>query len=96
MPNYRLTPLAEQDLQAIWQYSFEHWGNSQANYYIDEMVCAFEGLAVSSLQGISCDHIRVGYKYYRQGKHLIYFKTANYGVAVVRILHQRMLPSLHL
>ena len=96
MPSYRLAPLAEQDMETIWKYSFEKWGINQANYYTDELVSAFEGLAVSSLQGISCDHIRVGYKFYRQRKHLIYFKTTNYGVAVMRILHERMLPRLHL
>jgi toxin ParE1/3/4 len=92
MASYRLALLAEQDMEAIWEYSFEQWGINQAN----ELVSAFEGLAASSSQAISCDNIRVGYKFYRQGKHLIYFKTTNYGVAVIRILHERMLPSLHL
>ena len=96
MPSYRLAPLAEQDMEAIWEYTFEHWGINQANFYTDELVSVFEGLAASSSQEISCDNIRVGYKFCRQGKHLIYFKTTNYGVAVIRILHERMLPSLHL
>ena len=96
MASYRLAPLAEQDMETIWEYSFEQWGINQANYYTDELVSAFEDLAASPSQASSCDYIRVGYKIYRQGKHLIYFKTTNYGVAVVRILHERMMPSLHL
>ncbi|MFT6805696.1 MAG: toxin ParE1/3/4 [Glaciecola sp.] len=96
MASYRLAPLAEQDMEAIWEYSFEQWGINQANFYTDELVSTFEGLAASSSQALSCDNIRVGYKFYRQGKHLIYFKATNYGVAVVRILHGRMLPSRHL
>jgi toxin ParE1/3/4 len=96
MASYRLAPLAEQDMEAIWEYSFEQWGINQANFYTDEMVSAFEGLAASSSQALSCDNILVGYKFYHQGKHLIYFKATNYGVAVVGILHELMLPSLHL
>lgn len=96
MPSYHLSPLAEQDIEAIWEYSYENWGINQANDYIDELVTAFEGLAASSSKGVACDNIRVSYRFYRQGKHLIYFKTTVYGIAVVRILHERMLPSLHL
>ncbi|MFT4994808.1 MAG: toxin ParE1/3/4 [Paraglaciecola sp.] len=96
MPSYRLAPMAEQDMKAIWEYAYKYSGISQANDYIDELVSVFEGLAVSSSHGISCDHLRVAYKFYRQGKHLIYFKTTDYGVAIIRMLHARMLPSLHL
>ncbi|WJG08148.1 type II toxin-antitoxin system RelE/ParE family toxin [Aliiglaciecola sp. LCG003] len=96
MASYRLAPLAELDMEAIGEYSFEQWGINQANYYADELVLAFEGLAESPCLGVSCDNVRVGYKFYRQGKHLIYFKTTDYGVAVIRILHERMSPSLFL
>jgi toxin ParE1/3/4 len=51
-------------------------------------VSALEGLVASSSKAISCVNIRVGYKFYRQGKHLVYFKTTNYGVAVLRILNK--------
>jgi toxin ParE1/3/4 len=73
MASYRLAPLAEQDMETIWEYSFEQWGINQANYYTDELVSTFEDLAASTSQASSCDDIRVGYKIYRQGKHLIYF-----------------------
>lgn len=77
MPSYHLSPLAEQDMEAVWKYSYKNCGMKQANDYTDELVSAFEGLAASSSQVISCDNIRVGYKFCRQGKHLIYFKTTN-------------------
>ncbi len=96
MPDYRLTPKAEQDLEAIWIYSLEQWGKHKADSYIDSIVSAFGDLATSSIMAISCDHIRVGYRFCREGKHISYFKAADYGIAIVRILHERMLPSLHL
>lgn len=35
MPEYRLTPAAEGDLEGIWLYTAEQWGVKQANHYID-------------------------------------------------------------
>jgi len=47
-------------------------------------------------QGQDCDDIRPGYRR-RAAEHLfIYCRIADYGIAVVRILHERMLASLHL
>ena len=67
------------------------------NYFIaQDYVKAFGELANSSKLAISCDHIRVGYRFCREGKHVVYFKMTVYGIAIIRILHERMLPSLHL
>ncbi|WP_395344211.1 hypothetical protein PN836_005370 [Ningiella sp. W23] len=39
---------------------------------------------------ISCDHIsRVGYRFCREGKHVIHFKVTDYGITIIRILHLR-------
>ncbi|GAA6185878.1 MULTISPECIES: type II toxin-antitoxin system RelE/ParE family toxin [Alteromonadaceae] len=96
MPEFWLSPKAEQDLESIWVYSFEHWGLVKADQYIDSLFSAFNELANSSKLAISCDHIRVGYRFCREGKHVIYFKITDYGITITRILHERMLPSIHL
>ena len=96
MPEFWLAPKAEQDLESIWVYSFEHWGQLKADEYIDSLFSAFGELANSSKLAISCDHIRVGYRFCREGKHVIYFKMTDYGIAIIRILLERMQPSLHL
>ncbi|XOV78446.1 MAG: type II toxin-antitoxin system RelE/ParE family toxin [Aestuariibacter sp.] len=96
MPEFRLAPKAEQDLEAIWIYSFQQWGQVKADQYIDSLFSAFDSLTNSTKLAISCDHIRVGYRFCREGKHVIYFKITDYGIAIIRILHERMLPSLHL
>ena len=92
MPEFRLTPKAERDLESIWLYSLEQWGRGQA----DSFFTTFDELASSSKMAISCDQIRIGYRFCREGKHVIYFKVTEYGIAIIRILHERMLPSLHL
>jgi len=45
MAEYRLTPAAERDLEAIWTYTVQQWGTDQASRYIDIMTAAFAELA---------------------------------------------------
>ena len=93
---YRLAPEAKRDLETIWLYSREEWGLKQANRYTDELTDAFAQLAVCPQLGTACDHIRKGYSRSRVGRHLVYYRITDYGIAVIRILHDRMLPARHL
>jgi toxin ParE1/3/4 len=93
---YRLAPEAERDLEGIWRYTFEEWGLEQANRYVDDITAAFAQLAASPTLGVPCDHIREGYRRSRVGRHAIYFRPTNYGIAVIRILHDRMQSTRHL
>lgn len=43
-PEYRLSPLAEQDLAGIWVYTLKNWWREQADSYHAGLVDAFEGL----------------------------------------------------
>ncbi len=96
MAEYRLAPAAERDLEAIWTYTVRHWGLQQANRYIDFLTAAFDELSQSPKTAPACDHIRPGYRRQRVERHLIYFRITNYGIAVVRVLHESMDPSRHL
>ena len=92
---YRLTPEAKRDLEAIWLYTLEEWGLEQANRYTDELTDVFAQLAAGPQLGTACDHIRTGYRRRRVGRHMVYYRMTDYGIAVVRILHDRMLPTRH-
>ncbi len=87
---YRLTPAAARDLESIWLYTFEQWGIEQAHRYTDEIAAAFAQLASNPQLGTACDHIRKGYRRGRVGRHAIYFRITRYGIAVIRLLHERM------
>ena len=93
---YRLTPEAKRDLEAIWLYTFEEWGLEQANRYTDELMDVFAQLAIGPQRGTACDHLRTGYRRSRVGRHVVYYRMTDYGIAVVRMLHDRMLPTRHL
>ena len=92
---YRLSPLAEVDLEAIFIYTVETWSMEQAENYHAAIVSAFEGLAQGKKMGRISD-VREGYFKYAIGLHMIYFKQRDLGVDIIRVLHQRMDVSRHL
>ncbi|MDO9226863.1 MAG: type II toxin-antitoxin system RelE/ParE family toxin [Pseudomonadota bacterium] len=96
MAEYRLAPAAERDLENIWIYTRRQWGAEQANRYTDTLTVAFAELAQSPRTAPACDPIRPGYRRRRVERHMIYFRITTYGIAIVRILHDRMDAPLHL
>lgn len=91
----RLSPEAERDLENIWVYTYENWGISQANKYIDKFSAAFDQLANNPQLGTKCDHIRKDYRRMPIARHVIYYRLTEYGISVIRILHERMFPLRH-
>ena len=96
MAEYRLTPAAEHDLETIWTYTLQQWGAAQAGRHTDMLMAAFADLAQSPKTAAACDHIRPGYRRRSVDRHMIYFRITAYGIAVVRILHDRMDAQRHL
>ncbi|WP_426107368.1 type II toxin-antitoxin system RelE/ParE family toxin [Massilia sp. TSP1-1-2] len=96
MAEYRLTPAAVRDLEAIWIHTLQQWGLEQADRYIDILMATFTELAQSPKTAPACDHIRPGYRRRSVERHIIYFRITTYGIAVVRVLHDRMDALRHL
>ena len=95
MPEYQLVPKAKNDMEAVWLYSLRRWGVQQTERYIDDLTEAFEFLAENSQAGVACEHIRVGYRKHSVIRHVVYYRETNYGIEVVRILHDCMLAARH-
>lgn len=83
-------PLAEGDIKNVWRYSFETWGERQADTYIDDMQETMKNIAQNPEIGIQIDQIRQGYRQYHYEHHLILYKPTPSAIEVVRILHERM------
>jgi toxin ParE1/3/4 len=96
MAEYRLTPAAQQDLDDIFEHSVVEWGLPVALRYTDDLEAAFVMLADAPQRGRSCETIRAGYRRLGVGSHVIYFRATGYGIAVTRVLHQRMDAPRHL
>lgn len=96
MAEYRLSPKAQRDLEAIFDYTVEQWGLPQALRYTDLIEATCTKLAEAPLRSQDCSIIRSRYRRRNVEQHAIYFRRTSYGVAVIRILHQRMDAARHL
>ncbi len=96
MPRVNLRPKALQDLEDIWHYTLDTWGEEQADQYILDLNDGFESLAIHPEKGRACDDIRAGYRKYDIGRHIVFYRQTAKGIEIVRILHPRMDPERHL
>lgn len=96
MAEYRLSPKAQHDLDELFDYTVARWGFEQATRYTDRVEGACVDLAAAPLRAQDCGHVRPGYRRRGVGQHVIYFRPTAYGIAVMRILHERMDVARHL
>ena len=85
-----LRPLAEQDLNNIWLYSFQDWGEAQADQYFDQLNNAIELLGNAPLM---C-HIRQEFtppvRIHHHASHLIIYVATEDNIEIIRVLHESM------
>ena len=91
MTGYVLSPAAQADIEQIWDYTVRRWGEAQAGKYVLAIRDACAGLAGGQYPSRAAEDIRAGYRQASVGSHILFFRRpAGGGVAVVRVLHQRM------
>lgn len=90
MAEYRLSPRAQTDLEDVFDDTVARWGLAQAMRYTDLIEAACVSLATAPYQAPACDHVRMGYRRWAVERHMIYFRVEEDGIAVIRILHQRI------
>lgn len=86
---YRLSPLAERDLEEIWSYTARTWSREQADRYHADIVAVIEDLAKRTRTGQAIDDIRSGYFKYAVGQHFVFYRFAT-DLDIVRVLRRRM------
>ncbi|QRR11759.1 type II toxin-antitoxin system RelE/ParE family toxin (plasmid) [Burkholderia sp. MS455] len=91
----RLTPLAEDDLEDIWAYTFERWSLELAEHYVGELAAAFDRLAAGEWVGRS-SRAGDGCRRYPVGSHVVFYRETTETLDVIRVLHQRMDVDRHL
>ncbi len=94
--NYRLSPSAEKDLFDIWEYTFATWGGAQAEKYLQILDSRFINLAEEPQRGKLREDILSDYYSFHEGRHVIFYTMHGNGIAIARILHERMDLVSHL
>ena len=92
----RLSNPAKTDLQYIAIYTQQEWGAVQKKVYLDLLKKSFNTLSTLGNIGKKHDDIRQGLFAYRIKKHTVYFRETEQEFVVLRILHSRMDPEMHL
>lgn len=87
MKEIELTPKAEDDLQAIWDYSFRRFGVVKADEYIGRIAAVFEVLATHE---VGTRRAELGEHIFSvpAEEHMIYFVPSHFAITVIRILSQ--------
>ncbi len=91
MANLKLRQAAINDLDDIWEYTFQQWSRDQANQYYESIRSACLDVAHNPKIGQDYDWIKKDLKGCRANKHIVFYIQASTGeIEVIRILHERM------
>ena len=88
---YRISKLAEADIDNIWLYTLETWSIAQANRYY-RLIYQEIGFIVEDFEsGKDISEVKIGYRQAKVKSHLIIYKKADDGVIeILRVLHEMM------
>jgi len=91
MAKFKLTNKAVEDLDKIWEYTFDHWSETQADRYYRMLIASCQEIA---------DHPDLGKNYegtashlfgLKTNRHIIFYrKSIGQTIEIIRILHERM------
>ena len=89
--NYRISSVALNDLENIFQYTLKHWSLQQANHYYRLIIQEIERMTLNFESGTELNHIKLGYRLFRVKSHFIIGrKSEDEFIEIIRILHRRM------
>lgn len=96
MASYQLLREAEQDIDDIWRWSYRRWSRDQADRYVRSLAVSMAELADDPDRGRSAAEIDSGLLRQRCESHVIFYRLADHGIDVVRVLHVKMNWASHL
>ena len=85
---YRVSALAERDLEEIWSYVAEDASPATADRLIDAIVDRFELLAEQPRMGRERPEFGVGVRSFTVENHVVYYRPAS-EVLIARVFHGR-------
>jgi len=96
MADYILSGKADEDLAGIYRFSYERFGEAQADAYLTALEECFMALAKNPALGRSADIIRKNYFRYEHISHSIFYTRKNASaIMIMRVLHNSMDAPRH-
>lgn len=95
MRTIELTPKASEDLESIWLYSFERYGEAKADSYITRFSDIFNALALHDI-GTPRPELGDGICSLPIEQHVIFFLSAKTSITVIRVLSHAQDATRHL
>lgn len=91
MASYQLSNRAIEDLNEIWNYTYDNWSEVQADNYYSFLLNSCRDIAENPKLGKKYDEIRFDLFGMKANHHIIFYrKIQNDLVEITRILHGRM------
>ncbi|MEW5822623.1 MAG: type II toxin-antitoxin system RelE/ParE family toxin [Cyanobacteriota bacterium] len=88
MRHFYLTRRAFLDIQKIYAYTTEHWGDAQAESYVSKFYEDFQKIADNIDLGKRRQERSDPFLMYPSGKHYIVYEPYKDGIIIITILHQ--------
>ncbi|MBF0269322.1 MAG: type II toxin-antitoxin system RelE/ParE family toxin [Alphaproteobacteria bacterium] len=96
MGEYVLSNKAADDLDGIYVYSFQAFGEVQADAYFNSLSDCLQSLADNPSLGHAVPDLHEGLHCHHHARHLVFYLTELGGVFIVRILHDAMDAKRHI
>ena len=91
MAAYKLTNKAVDDLNQIWEYTFNKWSEQQADNYYNLLLDGCQIIADNPGFGKNYDGVKRELFGVKTNRHIIFYrKILDKYVEITRILHERM------
>jgi toxin ParE1/3/4 len=91
MANVILRQEAINDLNNIWEYTFEKWSETQADKYYEMLKLSCLEIGNNTKIGRQYDEINKDLLGLHSGSHIIFYQCIDkYEVEIIRILHESM------
>lgn len=91
MAKYHLTNKAVEELNRIWDYTFDNWSEEQADKYYNMLLGFCQEIADDPDLGKNYDGIRNDLFGLKANRHIIFYRKIRTDlIEITRILHSRM------
>ena len=98
MPEFQLViaPAAKEDITGIYQYGLRKWGQNQSDAYLENLKQQLWSLTNLPLIGVERPELFPGIRCFPVKSHILFYRVNTKQIEIIRVLHGRQDPHLHL